>query len=482
MNAASIGNERSSGVSDGRVGQCLGDGYMKQKKPIQVMLSLTAIAAAIGVVGGANASGFALVEQSVKQAGSAISGGAASAEDASTIFFNPAGMTRLRGSQVSAGGHYIAPSSKFSGSATTNPLLGGASISGGNGGDAGSGALVPSFYYSHELNDHLWVGLGIGAPFGLATEYDSGWVGRYHAIKSEVATINFNPSVAYKVNDQLSLGAGLNIMRATAELSNAVDYSAVCLSQQPPAVCGALGLATPGTASSDGKITVEGDDWGYGFNLGLLYEVTPDTRIGAAYRSKVKQKLEGTADFEGPAGIALPAAFTAVLADTDATAAVDLPASLSLSLTTRVAPKWDLMADLTWTQWSSFEELRIEFANPLKSDSVQPENWDDTYKISLGFNYQHNAQWTWRGGIAYDQTPIPSATERTPRIPGNDRKWIAAGFSYAASPALTADFALAHLFVSDTAIEATDTAFGHNLSGTYESDVNILSAQVNWKF
>jgi long-chain fatty acid transport protein len=455
---------------------------MKQKKSIQVVAPLAVAGAAFGVVGIANASGFALVEQSVKQVGSAISGGAAAAEDASTIFFNPAGMTRLKGRQVVVGGHLIAPSSKFSGSATANPVLGGAAISGSDGGEAGSTAFVPSFYYAHEFNDQLWLGLGVGAPFGLSTEYDSDWVGRYHAIKSEVTTINFNPSVAYKVNDQLSLGGGLNFMRASAELSNAVDYSTVCIGAVGSATCAALGLGTPATAATDGNFSVEGDDWGYGFNLGLLYEVNQQTRIGAAYRSKVKQELEGTADFTGPAGITLPAALTAVLADSDATAAVDLPASLSLSLTTSVAPKWELMADVTWTQWSSFDELRIEFDNPLKDDSVQPEDWDDTFKFSLGFNYRHSPEWTWRGGIAYDQTPIPSAELRTPRIPGNDRKWIAAGFTYVASPAMVVDVALAHLFVSDTSIDATDSAFEHNLTGTYESDVNILSAQATWQF
>lgn len=455
---------------------------MKQKRIFQVMLSLAGVGVALGVVERAGASGFALVEQSVKQVGSAISGGAASAEDASTIFFNPAGMTRLQGSQVVVEGHLISPSTKFSGSATTNPRLGGAAISGGDGGDAGSIAAVPSLYYSYEINERLWAGLGIGAPFGLSTDYDSGWVGRYHALKSEVLTVNFNPSVAYKLNDQFSLGAGISIMQARAELSNAVDYSAICLSQLPPASCAGLGLATPGTASTDGKISVEGDDWGYGYNLGLLYEVNRGMRIGAAYRSKVKQELQGTADFTGPDGIALPAAFTAVFADTDVSAAVDMPASLSLSMSATVAPKWEMMMDVTWTQWSSFEELRIEFDNPQKSDSVQPENWEDTYKVSLGFNYRHNGQWIWRGGIAYDQTPVPDSETRTPRIPGNDRKWIAAGFSYLASPTLSADFAMAHLFVSDTSIDATDSGFGHNLSGTYESDVNILSTQVNWKF
>jgi long-chain fatty acid transport protein len=455
---------------------------MKKQQQFQTLMTLAIAGVTACVVETADASGFALVEQSVKQVGSAVSGGAASAEDATTIFYNPAGMTRLSGTQVVVGAHVISPSSKFTGSATTNPLLGGASISGGDGGEAGSTALVPSFYYSRSLNESLRFGLGIGAPFGLSTEYDSDWVGRYHAIKSEVVTVNINPSLAYKVNDQLSLGVGINAMRASAELTNAVDYSTACLSALGAAGCVGSGLVTPGTTSTDGKISIEGDDWGYGFNLGLLYELTQDTRMGVAYRSQVKQNLTGTADFTSPSGVSVPALISAVLADTDASAKVDLPASLSVSLNTRVAPKWDLMADVTWTQWSSFEELRIEFDNALKSDSVQPENWDDTYKISLGLNYHHNDQWTWRGGIAFDQTPIPDAESRTPRIPGNDRKWIAAGFSYAASPALTADFALAHLFVSDTSIEATDSSFGHNLSGTYESDVNILSAQVNWQF
>jgi long-chain fatty acid transport protein len=322
----------------------------------------------------------------------------------------------------------------------------------------------------------------MGVPFGLSTEYDSGWVGRYHAIKSEVATFNINPSIAYKLNDRLSLGAGLNVMHASAELSNAVDYSAVCLSSQTPATCASLGLATPGTASTDGHFSVEGDDWGFGFNLGLLFELTDQTRIGVAYRSQVKQELTGDADFTAPTGPTIPAPIAAVLADTGATAPVDLPASLSLSVSTEVAPKWQLMADLTWTQWSDFEELRIIFDNPLKADSVQPENWDDSYKFALGLNYRYSDQWTFRGGIAYDQTPIPSVEYRTPRIPGNDRKWIAGGFSYSASPTLTLDFALAHLFVSDTELDATDESFGHQVSGTYEIDANILSAQANWTF
>ncbi len=456
-----------------------------QHKPTIAMLafaSTTLVAA-----GNAQASGFALVEQSIKQVGNAISGGAASAEDASTIFFNPAGMTRLKGSQIAAGVHYIIPSADFSGSATTNAAFGplGGAIGGGDGGDAGGGTPVPTFFYTYELNDRVMLGLGISAPFGLSTEYDDGWEGRYHATTSELETININPSIAYKVDDHLSLGAGINIMRISAKLDNAVDYSAVCLDAANFATCNPIGLATPGNAASDGDVSIEGDDWGYGYNLGLLYEFNEDTRVGIAYRSQVKQKLTGTADFTAPYGAPsnpVEAALSATLADSDVTAEVTLPASLSVSLTTRVAPKWDLMADVTWTDWSQFKELRIKFDNPLKDDSVQPENWEDSYKFSIGFNYYRNAQWTWRGGVAYDQTPISSSLDRTPRIPGNDRIWLAGGLSYKVSPAMTLDFSYAHLFVDDTKINATDSNFGHVLTGSYDADVDIISAGLVYQF
>jgi long-chain fatty acid transport protein len=456
-------------------------------KPTIAMLAFTGTA--LVAAGGAHASGFALVEQGIKQVGSAISGGAASAEDASTIFFNPAGMTRLDGSQIATGVHYVIPSADFSGRATTNAALGGAAIGGGDGGDAGAGTPIPTFFYAHKLNDQVMLGLGISAPFGLATEYDDDWIGRYHATTSELETININPSIAYKVDDHLSLGAGINIMRAGALLANVVDYSAACMGYATAGVngvvmgdCAGAGLLTPGTPATDGEFEVEGVDWGYGFNLGLLYEFNENTRVGIAYRSKVKQTLTGNADFTPPSGVAVPANVAAVLADSDAIAKVTLPASLSLSLTTRVAPKWDLMADVTWTDWSQFKELRVEFDNPLKSDSVQPENWEDTYKFSIGFTYYHNAKWTWRGGIAYDQTPVPNSVDRTPRIPGHDRTWLAAGLSYKMSPKVTLDLSLAHLFVDDADVNATDTSFGHTLVGSYDADVNIISAGLVYQF
>lgn len=157
------------------------------------------------------AGGFLLFEQGVKGLGNAFAGGSAIAEDASTIFFNPAGITRLSGSQIEAAGYYIIPQAEFDDKGSTvTPVFGGAPLTGGDGGDAGVAAFVPNFYFAQEITDKFHAGIGISVPFGLATEYNRNWVGRYHAIKSELLTIDINPTVAYRLNQWLSLGAGIS--------------------------------------------------------------------------------------------------------------------------------------------------------------------------------------------------------------------------------------------------------------------------------
>lgn len=461
---------------------------MKHNSTIRHVLTASTVSLLVAASGNAAASGFAIVEQGVKNVGSAISGTAA-AEDPTAVFYNPAGIMLLKGTGYVVAGHIIQPSAKFSGSATTNPAVGGAPISGGNGGDGGKTGFVPNFYWVTDINENTKFGLGINAPFGLATEYDDGWKGRYHALESDLQSLAINPNFAFRTSDKMSVAAGVTAMYLKATLSNAVDYSTACLGAQPLATCastgggvGGAGLVTPGNTATDGSVKIKGDSWGYGYNLALMYEISPTSRIGASYRSGISEDLDGNANFTAPTGPTLPAALSAVLADSGASASVDLPDTLSIGYFRQVSPKMDFMADLTWTKWSSFDELRIKFDNPLKADTVQPENWDDTYKLSVGFNYRYSPKWTWRGGVAYDQTPIQNATDRTPRIPGNNRRWVAAGFTYKASPTMDVDFAYAHLFVSDTPINATDSSFGHNLTGEYKADVNIVSAQLNWSF
>ncbi len=417
-----------------------------------------------------HAAGFALIEQGVSGLGNAYAGAAASAEDASTIFFNPAGMTLLDGQQVVAGLHIIKPSTKF----TDN----GSSASGSNGGDAGNLGLIPNLYYVADIGNDMKLGLGIGVPFGLSTEYDDDWQGRYQAIKSSVEAININPSFAFKVNPQWSIGLGANIQYFKAELTSAVDFSSVCIGTLGAANCVGSGLVTPQTPATDGFADITGSSWGFGYNLGVLFIPSEATRIGLAYRSQVKQSLDGDADFTLPAGTTLPALLAPAFANTDISGSIDLPSTLSLSLFHQFNDTWALLADVTRTGWSSYQELRIEYDSG-RPPSVEENKWEDNNRYSIGVNFTPNQTWIYRAGVAYDETVVPSAELRSARIPGNDRTWLAVGLGYRMSHNLAIDVGYAHLFVKDADIDRVG-ATNDLLRGSYESSVDILSAQIVW--
>ncbi|MHB1083223.1 MAG: OmpP1/FadL family transporter [Thiobacillus sp.] len=396
-----------------------------------------------GFTGLTHAAGFALIEQNASGLGNAFAGQAASAQDASTIFFNPAGMSLLPESQLVVVGSLIKPSVNFTGAVTPN-------IGGGDGGDAGSLALVPASYYAHRLTPDVNLGIGVNAPFGLQTKYDSGWKGRTQAIKSKLETINVNPAIAWRASETLSVGAGLNLQYVRADLTN---------------FAGALGTAK-----------IKGDDYGWGFNLGALWQPTPDTRIGLAYRSEIDYKLEGDATFSANAA-----------ANADITADLTMPASASLSLFQRLSPQFDLLADLTWTGWSSFDELRIKCASNSvvcvngATLSSTAENWDSKMRYSVGVNYHMNDAWILRSGIAYDKTPV-SDMYRTARVPDQSRLWLALGAQYRMSQKDAIDVGYAHLFMDDASINKTEGSTPITLKGNYKSSVDILSMQYTHNF
>jgi long-chain fatty acid transport protein len=427
-----------------------------------------------------SAAGFALIEHSVNGVGNAFAGAAAVAEDPSTIYFNPAGMRHLKGVQYDAGLSIISPTAKFKDrGSTTNPVFGGAPLDVNNedGGDAGPTAFVPIFYYARDLENGWSAGLGINAPFGLATEYNTGWVGRYHALTSDLKTININPSLAYSVNKDLAVGFGLNVQYIDARLSQAIDY-------------GSLFSISP--QGLDGKADVRGDDISFGYNFGALWNVNDSTRIGAAYRSRITHKLEGDVRYDAPSPAIAATAQAALnhVSGSDVEADVTLPDSLSLSFHHQLSPKLALLGDVTWTNWSTLDELRVEFESGA-NDAVNTLEWDDAYRYSLGLTYQYSDKWIWRAGVAYDETPIPNAQRRTPRIPDANRTWIAAGFNYKVSKNFKVDMGYAHLFFDDSKINQLDMSsplspdenFARgNLIGEYEVEADILSLQAQWAF
>jgi long-chain fatty acid transport protein len=434
---------------------------------------------------------FALIEQGVVPMGSAYAGGAAQAEDPSTVYFNPAGMTRLKGTQIVGALHVVMPEADFSnegsqhlfnGPPLNSPLN---YLGNGDGGDGGETGIVPNFYITHRLSEQWAIGLGINAPFGLATEYDDDWVGRYHATRSEVKTINVNPSIAFEVNDSISLGAGISAQYIEAELSNAIDIGTI---NALPVALGGFGGAfnflglIPG--GSDGEVTVEGDDWSWGFNLGALVNLNAQTRFGIHYRSKIEHTLTGTADFSIPGG-GLIQQNTGLFRDTGVKSTVELPATLSVSAFHQINDEWAVMGDVTWTDWSSLPELRFDFDNS-QPDGVTTLKWDDSYRFAIGAVFQPQGNpWTYRAGLAYDQSPVLGAEYRTPRIPDEDRVWLAVGLSYEATDAVTLDFGYAHLFVDDPKINksaAGEDAVRGGLKGTYDAAVDLVSLQVRVAF
>lgn len=412
-----------------------------------------------GLAGGAFAAGFALNEQSGSGVGVAFAGGAASGEDASTVFYNPAAMVRISGTQLSVGVHGVIPDLKFNnqGSFTT-----GGPLTGGNGGDPGKGVVVPSFYLVTDITPNLKYGFGVSTPFGLHTQYNGDWVGRYQALKSEIKSYNLNPSLAYKVNDRVSFGAGFNAQYINANLTKAIDF----------------GLLSGGVPqSADGAVGVSGNSWAYGYNLGALFQFPTDTRVGIAYRSMVHQTLEGSASFTN-----VPAALSADprFANNKMTAGVTLPDSLSLSAVQEIGNKWELLSDVTFTRWSHFEQLAIVLANG--QTSVTTENWRNTFRGSLGASYRYSDSLKLRGGAGFDQSPVRNAY-RTAAIPDNHRKILAAGANYKVSKVDSVDFAYQHLFVNDSSINNNQLATGGGqLTGSYTLDVNILSLQYNHEF
>ena len=443
------------------------------------VLALT-LASSLSLISTASYSAaFGIAENSALGLGNAFAGGAASAEDASTIWYNPAGMTRIKGNQVVQGVHLIAPSFDYDDEGSTTAL--GGPIAADTAEDGGRFAVVPNFFYVHSLSNDLKVGVGINAPFGLATKYGNDWVGKYHTIEAEIVTVNVNPAIAWQATPDLSLGFGLNIQYIEATLNNKIDFASACVGTAlanavPTAVCAGV------PAGTDGFSQLEADDISFGFNFGALYQLSEQTRVGLAYRSEIRHKLEGDADFDVPAAVPtipfLGGAIAANFVDADLEAQPDLPASLSVSIHHQWSSNIAVMADATWVGWSSIPELLILFDSPLVS-SAEELKLKDNIRLSIGATYTTNGPFTFRTGFAYDEGAARNAASRSARFPDNDRYWLTFGASYQLNDSMSIDTGYAHIFVPDTKINRVGGS-SSLLSGEYESAADILSAQLRW--
>ena len=393
--------------------------------------------------GAASASGFQLFEQNASGIGNAYAGSAAVAENASTIYFNPAGMTQLQRLEVSGGVSVVKPSFSFNNKGSSVGGLTGT----GDGGDAGGWGFVPNGYASWGVTKDLYVGIGISAPFGLKTEYDDRWVGAAQSRMFEIKTINVNPSVAYRLNEKVSLGFGLNWQKIDA------TYERLA------------GINVPSVA----KLTLSDDAWGW--NAGALFTLSPSTKVGISYRSTIKYKTEGHTNLNG-----------AWL--NDSKASLTLPDTAILSVTQKLSDRWEMLGDISWTGWSSIPKVNILKADGSLAQVLDTE-FKDAWRVALGANYQLNSAWKLKYGIAYDQTPVRGPTTRLVSLPDNDRVWLSFGAQWAPDKAQKIDLGAAYIHVRDSKIRNDQTSVipsrGY-VAGEYSGNIWVLGAQYSYAF
>jgi len=466
-----------------------------QFRRTRIAAAVAGLAAALGA-GQAFGAAFALQEQSVSGLGNAYAGGAAAAEDAATVWSNPAGMSRFSTTQIVAGVNIITPSIKFDNGgslpAFNQPL-------GGSGGDAGSTNYVPNLYIVVPINPQFAFGLGIGAPFGLVTEWDTGWLGRYQAIKSDIKTMNINPALSWKIAPNFSLGVGVDYQQIKATLTSNINYSGALAQGAAQAAAG--GLIPPSsvapfvgaTGGLDSNVNINGDDSAWGWDIGALWDITPDTRVGAHYRSSIKYNISGNLNISNPSlpplgplapiGAAVSAGVNAQLASGGVTASIEVPSITNISIFSHIDPKWDVMADVQFTQWSSIPELKFVRTGPGAPLPATPENFKDVWRISAGASYIMDAQWKFRGGVAWDQSPVQNA-ERTPRLPDASRTWLSLGAQYTMSPNLKFDGGFTYIWASNASSNqnAGSTTSNGLISGNYNANVTIFGVSGTYTF
>lgn len=445
---------------------------MQSRSPVSFAVGLATVLAATAFAGTAYGSGFGLLEQSARSLGRAHSGGAALVDDPSAIFYNPAGLTLLTRPEFMASASYIKLEANFTKDIAVDAA--GRPLSGPEDGGANKPGYVPAIFFGAPFNDRWAWGVGLYAPFGLNTDYHSDSIMRYQAIYSGVAVVNLTPTIAYKINDVYSIGLGLDVQRASVKLTNDIDYGAVCFGSVDPVTCAGMGLVPQ---SHDGFVSVDGSSTDYGWNIGVLANYGA-TRVGFTYRSAIDHDIDGNARFE-----AVPAVFAAqgLFQSGGAKATLKTPDAASLSFAHDLNPKWTISGDVTWTHWARFKEIRIDFDNPKQPPTIKPENWQNTWRFSAGVDYHYNSAWTLRGGLAFDQTAIQDKF-RDPRLPGDNRRWVALGASWHINGDATLDIGYAHLFLSDNIpIDQVGTT-GDHIKGSYDVATEIASIGLRYAF
>lgn len=418
---------------------------LKNSARFSLLLSAAALMAAATQ---ANAAGFYIQEQSVTGLGSAFSGAVSNLNDPSTIFFNPAGMTKLDGMQAQAGINVLMPDSDIKDTGSVAPAF---RTLGGSSDNPYDPTPVPNGFLSYELGNNLWAGLGVTAPFGLGSEYDDGWFGRFDATKTKLTVLDIQPTLAYKINDMFSIGAGLNIEHSDADLRNQVNLGAV------------LG---------EGSQKLTGDDWGFGYTIGAQFKPMPSTTIGVNYKSEVHHDLDG--------GVLITTAAGATVLDAGAKAKLTTPDVATLGVAHRVNDRLTVQGQATWFGWNNFESIAVRFDDGTAGAPVV-QNYQTTWAFAVGAEYAASDKWMLRGGVQFDQTPTTDEY-RTSRTPDGDRTWLSLGATYGWNDNLDIGMAATYIHLADEEINIPRGAGGGQFVADTEGSVGILALAATYKF
>jgi long-chain fatty acid transport protein len=429
------------------------------KKKQSVTLKPLVVAILFAASSSVLAGGFSLYgEGNGKNAGDFGAGVAAEANDASTLYYNPAGLTHLEGSQLVVSATVVDPISKFTGTTSINGLTNDVAT----GLNGTSTSVIPSFFYSKKVNAKLAWGLGVFVPFGLETDWPETGPTRYAATRTKLQVIDFSPAVATQLTDKLSFGFSFDLQFGS------VDFNSV------------LGL--PGAPATDSPIENHGTSTGLGAHAGLLYDFDKQTRVGINYQSSVEHQFYGSSVLADPLAGFSPFSSNDVLFSDPA----DLPGRTTLSIFKDVNTNLSLMGTAAYTQWSSIQELVLNgVVGPAGlSRAVVKENFRNTWRLAGGGKYKINAKWMARAGVGYDQTPVPSPIDRNLRCPDGDRIALAIGGHYQATKTIGIDVGWTHLFMQKTELNNT-TVLDPNTSvlvqGSVEGHANLFGAQLTWQ-
>ncbi len=417
----------------------------------------------LGPANQARASGFGLREGSADWMANAFAGDTAKAYDASTVWSNPAGMARLNQNEIDGSVNGIFPRINFSGANFVGP---GTTTSGSTGGNLIQSAATAGLYALWSVTPDFKLGFAADSPFGQRVANPGSFVGRYQSLVSSITDEQFTISAAYKINQQWSIGGGPVIDFFSARLTQALN--------------------TPAAAFGDPVADLHGSDTGVGFNLGVLYQATPDLRFGLDYRSRIRHDISGTQSIFIPPAYSLSPFLSGLVTalnaqNSPAATSITLPDSLTGGVYWQATPQLAVLSDISWTDWSLLKTINVTPTSALASPTTIVENWHDTVSVSVGANYNVTRALMLQGGVGFDQSPVTDSN-RTSRIPDSNRYLVSIGGQYEILPNLTVQAAYAHIFFASAEIVSQASTTSGVLVGKYTNSADTVSLGVKYRF